>query len=87
VIAAFDEVPELRSSRLYIDVKSRVVTIMGRVRSESERQAAERTARSILGLRALVLELGIVPAPKVNVISKQRIADVTTPSQYGTNPL
>jgi osmotically-inducible protein OsmY len=71
VIAAFDDIPELRSSRLYIDVRSRVVTIRGRVRSDSERQAAERTARSIVGLRALVLELGIVPAPKVNVTSQK----------------
>ena len=72
VIAAIDEIPELRSSRLYIDVKSRVVTIRGRVHSDSERQAAERTARSIVGSRALVLELSIAPAPKVNVISQKR---------------
>jgi osmotically-inducible protein OsmY len=71
VIAAFDEIPELRSSRLYIDVKSRVVTIRGRVRNDSERRAAEQTARSIVGLRALVLELGIAAAPKVNVVSQK----------------
>jgi BON domain len=69
VIAAFDEIPELRSSRLYIDVKSRVVTIRGRVRNDTERQAAERTARRIVGSRALVLELGVAPVPKVNALS------------------
>jgi osmotically-inducible protein OsmY len=71
VIAAFDEIPELRPSRLYIDVKSRVVTIRGRVRNDTERQAAERTARNIVGLRALVLELGVAPAPKVNAVSEK----------------
>lgn len=71
VIAAFDEIPELRSSRLYIDVKSRVVTIRGRVRNNAERQAAERTARSIVGLRALVLELGVASAPKVSAVAEK----------------
>jgi osmotically-inducible protein OsmY len=71
VIAAFDEIPELRSSRLYIDVKSRVVTIRGRVRNDTERQSAERVARSIVGLRALVLELGVAPVPKVNAVSQK----------------
>jgi osmotically-inducible protein OsmY len=64
VIAAFDENPALRDSRLYIDVKSRVVTIRGRVRNDAERKAAERTARSIVGRRALVLNLHIVSAPQ-----------------------
>jgi osmotically-inducible protein OsmY len=68
VINAFELIPGLRSSRLYIDVKSRVVTIRGRVHSDSERQTAERTARAIVGPRALVLEVGIVPAPKVRAL-------------------
>ena len=68
VIAAFDEIPELRSSRLYIDVNDSVVTLTGRLGSDTERQAAEQTARRIETLKALVLELRVAPAAKVNAI-------------------
>jgi hypothetical protein len=69
VIAAFDEIPELRSCRLYIDVKSRVVTIRGQALNGGQRLIAERVARSIVGPRALVLELGVARAPKLNVLA------------------
>jgi osmotically-inducible protein OsmY len=69
LITAFNELPALRSARFYIDVKSRVVTIRGRVRNDTERQAAERTARSIVGLRALILELHVARTPMVNAVS------------------
>ncbi len=69
VIDAFELIPGLRSSRLYIDVKSRVVTIRGRVPSDAERQAAARVARGLVGVRALVLELGVASTPKVQVVS------------------
>lgn len=71
VIDAFELIPELRSSRLYIDVKSRVVTIRGRVQSEAERQAAARVARGLVGLRALVLEVGVASTPTVKVVSQK----------------
>jgi osmotically-inducible protein OsmY len=59
VIKAFEQIPGLRSSRIFIDVKSRLVTIRGRVQSIAQRQDAERIARGLVGLRALVLEVGI----------------------------
>jgi osmotically-inducible protein OsmY len=65
VIAALDEVPGLRASRLFIDVRKRVVTIRGRVPGDAERNSAERAARRIVGPRALVLELSIVPSASV----------------------
>jgi osmotically-inducible protein OsmY len=71
VIAAFEDIPALRASRFYIDVKSRVVTIRGRVLDDAERNTAERAARSIVGQRALVLELRIASAAEV-VVSHQR---------------
>ena len=65
VIAAFDEIPALRASRLFIDVRKRVVTIRGQVPSDGERKTAEVTARRIVGLRALILELRVASASKV----------------------
>jgi osmotically-inducible protein OsmY len=59
VLDAFEEIPGLRSSRLSIHVKSRIVTIRGRVHSSEEREAAERAARGIVGPRALVLQVGV----------------------------
>jgi osmotically-inducible protein OsmY len=79
VIAAFNELPALRSARLYIDVKSRVVTVRGRLLSDIQREAAERTARSIVGNRALVLELGVARASRVNAVS----GDVALPQWDG----
>jgi osmotically-inducible protein OsmY len=70
VIAAFDQVPGLHACRLYIDVRSRVVTIRGRVPDDAARKTAERTARSIVGLRALVLELTVATSPKVVEVKK-----------------
>jgi osmotically-inducible protein OsmY len=71
VIDAFELIPGLRSSRLYVDVKSRVVTISSRVQSDTERLAAERAARNIVGLRALVLEVGVVSTPTINSVSQK----------------
>jgi osmotically-inducible protein OsmY len=71
VIDAFELIPGLRSSRLYINVKSRVVTIRGRVQSDVDRQAAARVARGIVGLRALVLEVGVASTPTVRVVSQE----------------
>jgi osmotically-inducible protein OsmY len=59
VIATFDLIPELRSARLRVDVKSRSVTIRGCVQGDAERQEIERSARAVVGLRALVLEVGV----------------------------
>jgi BON domain len=59
VIATFDLIPGLRSARLHVDVKSRSVTIRGRVHDDAERQEVERSARAIVGLRALVLKVGV----------------------------
>jgi osmotically-inducible protein OsmY len=57
VVAAFEAIPELRSSRLYVDVQSRIVTIRGRVQSIALRDQLERVLRDIVGMRALVLEV------------------------------
>jgi osmotically-inducible protein OsmY len=57
VVAAFERIPELRSSRLYVDVQSRIVTIRGRVQSIALREQIERMLRDIVGMRALVLEV------------------------------
>jgi len=65
MIAAFDEIPELRASRLHIDVKSRLVTIRGRVANDALRKTVERAARSIVGPRALVLNLSVAPGARV----------------------
>ena len=65
VVTAFEQIPGLRYFPLYIDVKSRVVTIRGRVHSEEERQEAERIARGIVGLRALVLQIAVAPRATV----------------------
>jgi osmotically-inducible protein OsmY len=70
VINAFESIPELRSSRLYIDVKRRVVTIRGRVQLEAEKQAAASAARGIVGLRALVLEVAVASKPNVRLVSQ-----------------
>ena len=70
VIDAFELIPGLQSCRLYIDVKSRVVTIRGRVQSDVEKQAAARVARRIVGSRALVLEVGVASTPMVKVVSQ-----------------
>jgi osmotically-inducible protein OsmY len=69
IVTALEEIPGLRYSLLYIDVKSRVVTIRGRVRSEVERQAAERAARGIVGSRALVLQIAVATVPTVRYVS------------------
>jgi osmotically-inducible protein OsmY len=69
VIDAFALIPGLRFSRLYVDVRSRVVTIRGRVESDAERQAAERVARGVVGSRALVLEVGVVSKARVQAVS------------------
>jgi osmotically-inducible protein OsmY len=65
IIDAFEQISGLQSPRLNIDVRSRVVTIRGRVHSDVERQQVERVARGIVGLRALVLEVGV--ARKSNI--------------------
>jgi osmotically-inducible protein OsmY len=57
VVTAFERIPELRSSRLYVDVQSRIVTIRGRVQSIALREQIERMLRDIVGMRALVLEV------------------------------
>ncbi len=68
VVTAFERIPELRSSRLYVDVQSRIVTIRGRVQSLAQREQVERTARGIVGMRALVLEVSFAAAPRVNTV-------------------
>jgi osmotically-inducible protein OsmY len=74
VLDAFDAVRGLQSSRLFIDVRSRIVTIRGRVNSHQEREAAERAARGIVGLRALVLEVSIASVPAVHVVAENGTA-------------
>jgi osmotically-inducible protein OsmY len=68
VIAAFDQRPGLRSSRLYIDVQSRIVTVRGRVNSMAERDETERTVRGIVGMRALVLEVAVASTSLVHAV-------------------
>jgi osmotically-inducible protein OsmY len=68
VLDVFQGIHGLRSSRLFIDVTSRIVTIRGRVNSHQEREAAELAARSIIGLTALVLEVSVVSVPTVFVV-------------------
>jgi len=75
VIAAFDEIPGLRASRLYIDVKKRVVTIRGRVLNDAERRTAELTARRVVGSRALVLELRVAPVAKVVTVPDDALTE------------
>jgi osmotically-inducible protein OsmY len=67
VIEAFERIPLLRSSKFYIDVQRRVVTIRGRVPGELERQEAAHAARGIVGLRALVLEVAVTSKPTVRL--------------------
>jgi hypothetical protein len=74
VLDAFEGVRGLRSSRLFIDVKTRIVTIRGRVYSQLERQAVEQAARGIVGLRALVLEVSVVSVPTVHVVGEHAAA-------------
>jgi hypothetical protein len=69
----------LRSSRLHIDVKGRVVTIRGHVHSVEQRQNAVRIARGIVGLRALVLQVGISSPPHVQAVSQKD----TTAKDFG----
>jgi osmotically-inducible protein OsmY len=75
LIDAFKRIPGLNSSRLYVDVKSRIVTIRGRVQSASQRQEVTLAARGIVGLRALVLEVGVASAPKVFAVTENDITD------------
>lgn len=72
VIDAFELHPQLRLSRLYIDVRSRVVTIRGHVHNAAQREHVDRIARAIVGLRALVLEVGVSSPPYV-----QEMAPIT----------
>lgn len=67
LIDAFSRIPGLNSSRIYVDVQSRIVTVRGRVQSVAEREEAALAARGIVGLRALVLEVGVASAPRVKV--------------------
>jgi osmotically-inducible protein OsmY len=71
VIDAFELIAGLRSSRLYVDVKGRVVTIGGCVQSDAERQAVGRAVRNIVGLRALVLEVGVGSIPNIKAVSQK----------------
>lgn len=65
LISAFEGTISPRFTRLHIDVRSKIVTISGRVKSAAERQEAERIARSVVGSRALVMEVSIAPAAMV----------------------
>jgi osmotically-inducible protein OsmY len=65
VLAAFELSPRLRTSPLRIDVKTRIVTVTGLVNSDAERKEVEVTLRGFVGVRALVLKVGIVPRSTV----------------------
>ncbi len=55
--------PLLHFSRLHLHVHEGVVTISGRVNSLAQRQAAERAAARVAGIKHLILEIRAAVSP------------------------
>jgi osmotically-inducible protein OsmY len=55
--------PLSHRAQLSVDVRDGIVTIAGRVNTLAERQAVERTARRVRGIRTLILKIGAAALP------------------------
>ena len=63
VVAEFKNSPILHFARLHLEVFDAVVTISGHVNSLAQRQAAERAAKRVAGIKTLILEIRAAAIP------------------------
>lgn len=63
LINEFKRSAPLHYARLNVHVQEGVVTIAGRVTVEAERRAVEGTARKIVGIDNLILEIAVATTP------------------------
>jgi len=75
VRAALHEHPALRAERITVGVHHQVVTLSGRVNSLEQRRAARRSAQAVVGVRAVIDELTLPPAPTASQ-TKARLVEV-----------
>jgi len=67
--------PALGGERIAVGVHHQVVTLSGRVNSVEQRRAARRAAQAVLGVRAVIDELTLPPAPTASQ-TKARLIEV-----------
>jgi len=53
--------PEIKGSRVEVDVKQGVVTLTGRVESPKAKQKADKVTRKVSGVKKVVNSLQVVP--------------------------
>ena len=75
VRAALREHPDLVAERIGVSVHHQVVTLSGRVNSLEQRRAARRSAQAVVGVRAVIDELTLPPAPTASQ-TKARLVEV-----------
>jgi len=75
VRAALGEHPALEAERITVGVHHQVVTLSGGVNSLEQRRAARRCAQAVLGVRAVIDELTLPPAPTASQ-TKARLVEV-----------
>jgi len=59
IIDVLDHEPSIYAARVGVAVENGIATLTGRVSSQAEKAAAERTVRRVRGVRAVVLALEI----------------------------
>ena len=70
IVAEFRSSPILHYTQLHLHVLDGVVTISGRVNALAQRQAAERAAKRVAGIKTVVLEIQATIIP-VTIITPQ----------------
>ena len=75
VRAALHAHPALPAERITVGVHHQVVTLSGRVNSLEQRRAARRAAQAVIGVRAVIDELTLPPAPTASQ-TKARLIEV-----------
>ncbi len=63
LVNEFKRSAPLHYARLNVHVHEGIVTIAGRVTGEAERRAVEGTARKIVGIDNLILEIAVATTP------------------------
>jgi osmotically-inducible protein OsmY len=64
IVAEFKGSPVLHYAQLHLQVQDGVVTISGRVNSLAERNAVERAAKRVVGIKTLILEVRAAAIPR-----------------------
>jgi len=75
VRVALHDHPALHAERITVGVHHQVVTLSGRVNSLEQRRAARRSAQAVVGVRAVIDELTLPPAPTASQ-TKARLVEV-----------